>query len=145
MQQLKDEREALFGFTDEDHSAWTNAVEHKHDSSFLKAIDQARNDPEDEGIHVQNKAKLQANLAEKSSDHQGHVGLSHLTEDGKSVRMVDIGPKNATHRVAVAESKVVFPPEVIQAFEMTTDKTDLIGSKGPIFATAKLAGIMAAK
>ena len=70
--------------------------------------------------------------------------LTHLTADGKNVHMVDVGAKNVTKRVAVAESKVVFPPEVLEAFS-TTQPDEMVGPKGPIFATAKIAGIMAAK
>ena len=143
MQQLKEEREALFGFTDEDHNAWTNAANTKHDSSFLEAVDQARNDAQSEKI--QNEQEVQSSVPEQSSGGQGDAGLSHLTVDGKSVHMVDIGAKKATKRVAVAQSKVVFPPEVLQAFAATKDSDDLVGPKGPIFATARLAGIMAAK
>jgi len=51
--------------------------------------------------------------------------------------------KDVTRRVAVAESKVVFPPEVLEAFSANTN--EMVGPKGPIFATAKIAGIMAAK
>jgi MoaC family len=67
--------------------------------------------------------------------------FSHVSADGASVRMVDVGGKASTQRVAVAQTRVVFPPEVVQAFE----GKQWVGPKGPIFATAKLAGIMAAK
>jgi MoaC family len=67
--------------------------------------------------------------------------FSHVSADGASVRMVDVGGKAMTQRVAVAQTRVVFPPEVVEAFE----GKEWVGPKGPIFATAKLAGIMAAK
>ena len=66
--------------------------------------------------------------------------------------MVDVGSKDVTKRVAKAQTKVIFPPEVIDALssynnnnEAANDTEELIGPKGPIFATAKVAGIMAAK
>ncbi len=68
--------------------------------------------------------------------------LTHVSADGMSVHMVDVGEKVATRRVAVAQSKVTFPPNVMQALQVSNE---LIGPKGPILATAKVAGIMAAK
>ena len=62
--------------------------------------------------------------------------------------MVDIGEKEATARVAVARTEVLLPPEVLEAFtlsELGAGTTELVGVKGPIFETARIAGIMAAK
>jgi molybdenum cofactor biosynthesis enzyme len=53
--------------------------------------------------------------------------------------MVDVGNKAPTSRFAKARCTVTFPPEVITAFFNNH------GSKGPIFETARLAGIMDAK
>lgn len=64
--------------------------------------------------------------------------LSHLDDKG-SVHMVDVGDKNVTSRIAVAEG-------YIEAEIATLDlvfKGEL--PKGDVIATAKLAGIMAAK
>jgi len=74
---------------------------------------------------------------------QQQNSFSHVSEDGREVSMVDVGHKSSTQRVARAQSKVVFPPEVMMAFEQSNG--ELIGPKGPIFSTAQLAGIMAAK
>jgi MoaC family len=68
--------------------------------------------------------------------------FSHV-DAGNAVTMVDVGSKQVSRRTARAQSQVVFPPEVMAAFELRGE--ELIGPKGPIFATAKLAGIMAAK
>ena len=57
--------------------------------------------------------------------------------------MVDVGNKSITQRIAKAESKVILPPEVLSEFDVSAG--DLIGPKGSIFSTARLAGIMAAK
>jgi len=70
--------------------------------------------------------------------------------------MVDVGHKVVTPRTAHARSEVWLPPEVLEAFlpgaastnnNTTTNLSfgELVGPKGPIFATAKIAGIMAAK
>jgi len=69
--------------------------------------------------------------------------FTHLDKDTKGVNMVDVGGKQVTARRAKARTTVVFPPEVMAAFEITGG--ELVGPKGPIFATAKIAGIMAAR
>ena len=64
--------------------------------------------------------------------------LSHLDEDGH-LRMVDVGGKDATDRVATAEAQVVMEPG-------TRDRLfagDL--PKGDALAVTRVAGIMAAK
>jgi len=64
--------------------------------------------------------------------------LSHLDEKGRAT-MVDVSQKPVTHRVAVAAARVLMQPET----------RDLVLSgqapKGDVLATARLAGIMAAK
>jgi len=62
--------------------------------------------------------------------------------------MVDVGHKEVTTRMAEAQTKVILPDSVMEAFGLdanTGHQNELIGPKGPILATAKLAGIMAAK
>jgi cyclic pyranopterin phosphate synthase len=65
-------------------------------------------------------------------------GLSHLNERGE-VHMVDVGDKDVTDRVAVAEAFV----------RLSTDTRDRLFAgetpKGDALATVRLAGIMAAK
>ena len=55
--------------------------------------------------------------------------------------MVDVSEKQVTHRTATARSVVVLPVEVLQ--HLTNG--DLVSKKGPVFQTAIIAGIMAAK
>ncbi len=55
--------------------------------------------------------------------------------------MVDVSHKNATDREAMARAIVVFPPEVAAQFVDGEIQT----AKGPVFATAIVAGVMAAK
>jgi hypothetical protein len=148
LQELKEEREALFGFTDQDQQAWSNADGHSHDQSFLDIIDQARQQEYARNNHDnQQRANPSRQHATNDHSHQSGnsaTGLSHVSLDGSSVQMVDVGDKAVTRRIAVAQSRVVFPPEVIEAFSVHGSE-ELVGPKGPIFATAKLAGIMAAK
>jgi indole-3-glycerol phosphate synthase len=64
--------------------------------------------------------------------------LSHVDAEGRA-RMVDVSDKDETNRVAVAGARVQMRPETlarIQAGEI---------AKGDVLATARLAGIMAAK
>lgn len=55
--------------------------------------------------------------------------------------MVDVGAKAATRREAIAQAVVKLPPEV---YALLKDG-EILGKKGPVFQTAILAGIMAAK
>ena len=68
------------------------------------------------------------------SDH----GLTHLDPLGRA-RMVDVTPKESTHRRALARCKVMMEPE-------TTSKiaSNAI-AKGDVLAVARVAGIQAAK
>ncbi|RJP73738.1 MAG: cyclic pyranopterin monophosphate synthase MoaC [Candidatus Abyssobacteria bacterium SURF_17] len=64
--------------------------------------------------------------------------LSHFDEKGAS-RMVDVGRKRATQRVARARATVEMRPETLR---LVVDKRL---QKGDVFEVARLAGIMAAK
>lgn len=64
--------------------------------------------------------------------------FSHIGEDGRS-RMVDVGGKDPTKRLAVARAKVVMSPKT---FALLTQKAL---PKGDALGAARLAGIMAAK
>lgn len=66
--------------------------------------------------------------------------LTHVDADGRPA-MVDISDKRATRRTAVAESRVLLPEEVARVLRDTGGRS----KKGPVFDTAIVAGIMAAK
>ncbi len=55
--------------------------------------------------------------------------------------MVDVSDKAETRRLATAEARVVFPPDVFA----TLQSQGLRAKKGPIIDTAIIAGVMAAK
>jgi cyclic pyranopterin phosphate synthase len=55
--------------------------------------------------------------------------------------MVDVGAKAVTHRIAEAEARVRLPALVARALQRSGHRT----KKGPVFDTAILAGVMAAK
>jgi cyclic pyranopterin phosphate synthase len=64
--------------------------------------------------------------------------LTHLSESGEA-HMVDVSAKAVTERVAVAEGRVLMQPETLALCISGQAK------KGDVFATARIAGIMAAK
>ena len=66
--------------------------------------------------------------------------LSHIDDDNRPA-MVDVSNKRATDRAAHARAVVQFPEAVASRF---TDG-DIRTAKGPVFATAIIAGVMASK
>jgi cyclic pyranopterin monophosphate synthase len=64
--------------------------------------------------------------------------LTHLDEAGNAA-MVDISAKDSTAREAVAEGRITMSAEALAAIE------DGAVKKGDVLATARIAGIMAAK
>ena len=64
--------------------------------------------------------------------------LSHLDEHG-AARMVDVSNKESTARTAVAEGFIAMKRETLALIESGAAK------KGDVIATARIAGIMAAK
>ncbi len=141
-----EEREALFQFSDEEKNAWSN-------NGGMQQIDASQ-------MHI----LRQVMKGESSNQHQHQDAtevtpssndsaqpFSHLNHQGDGVSMVDVGHKAVTRRIATAKSSVIFPPEVLSAFQLRTTQekghrsSEMIGPKGPIFETAKIAGIMAAK
>jgi cyclic pyranopterin phosphate synthase len=64
--------------------------------------------------------------------------LTHLASDG-SARMVDVSAKPLSHREAVAHGKIELQPATLELIA-----SDGI-AKGNVFATARIAGIQAAK
>ncbi len=67
-------------------------------------------------------------------------GLTHLDSNDRP-SMVDVGEKEITHRIAVAQARVRLPQEVAAALRASGHRT----KKGPVFDTAIIAGVMAAK
>jgi cyclic pyranopterin phosphate synthase len=64
--------------------------------------------------------------------------LTHLDARGEA-HMVDVGNKEVTHRVAVAEGRIVMKPATLKLLIAGGHK------KGDVLAVARVAGIMAAK
>jgi molybdenum cofactor biosynthesis protein MoaC len=68
----------------------------------------------------------------------GARGLTHLDAEGRA-RMVDVGAKDPSERVARARARVKMSPESARAVR------DASGPKGEVIGVARLAGIQAAK
>ncbi|MGA7672137.1 MAG: cyclic pyranopterin monophosphate synthase MoaC [Nitrolancea sp.] len=64
--------------------------------------------------------------------------LTHFDEQGNA-RMVDVGAKDETHRVAVAHGQIQMQPETLKLIVEGRAK------KGDVLGVARIAGIMAAK
>ena len=64
--------------------------------------------------------------------------LTHLDDDGRA-RMVDVGAKPVTHRVAIAEGRLDTTPEVVELVRSDRLK------KADVLPTARIAGIAGAK
>jgi cyclic pyranopterin phosphate synthase len=64
--------------------------------------------------------------------------LTHLDESGRA-RMVDVGQKADTERVAIAKGEVVMRPDTLALIRAGALK------KGDVLAVAQVAGVMAAK
>lgn len=66
------------------------------------------------------------------------TNLTHLDKDG-AARMVDVGAKSETKRSATAAGRIRMSADTLKAIR------DGSGPKGDVLATARIAGIMAAK
>ncbi len=66
--------------------------------------------------------------------------LTHIDDDNRPA-MVDVSAKQATAREAIARSVVYLP----QAVRTAVRDGEIDSKKGPVFATAIIAGVMAAK
>jgi cyclic pyranopterin phosphate synthase len=64
--------------------------------------------------------------------------LTHIDAEGNA-RMVDVGDKPETERIAVARASVIMQPDTLKLIQEKALK------KGDVLAVAQLAGIMAAK
>lgn len=64
--------------------------------------------------------------------------LTHFDQQGQA-HMVDVGGKQATHRVAVATGEICMLPATLALIQSGTAK------KGDVLGIARIAGIMAAK
>jgi len=72
------------------------------------------------------------------TDTSATAGLTHLDGQGQA-RMVDVATKAPTLREAIAVASVVMQPQTLATIEAGN------APKGDVLATARIAGIMAAK
>lgn len=145
LEEMKEEREALFGFTNDERDSWAKAskLNYQMAEGSSKNIASAL----EEHYKREDAKKVSADIftaenLDQTSNHDSSSASSftHLNESGNDISMVNVGEKGVTKRIAKARTHVIFPPEVMDAFQIY--EGDLIGTKGPIFTTAKIAGIM---
>lgn len=67
-----------------------------------------------------------------------HSGLTHFDTQGQA-HMVNVGSKDATHRIAIAQGRIVMNPATLAIILAGSAK------KGDVLGIARIAGIMAAK
>ncbi|VEU35721.1 unnamed protein product [Pseudo-nitzschia multistriata] len=150
------DREARYGFTAEERASWGRpAPDPAEMRAVLEGVAHARRAEVNPSLQPQ--AAASEGGAGRSSGipppgchddrHEDHHGsFTHLSGDGTSIHMVDVGAKAVTTRTARARSEVWLPPSVVEALGVgNASDSELVGPKGPIFATARIAGIMAAK
>jgi cyclic pyranopterin monophosphate synthase len=153
LEDQKEERQLLFQFSKQETAAWGQPPSPQSMQDVLQQVQRARQKqeemdtlnaaPEDDA-EIDNDYEIASSQPTTLPDSRHHhESFSHVSSDGNSVHMVDVGHKTITQRTAHAQSQVILPPSVLQAF--STSNNEMVGPKGPIFATAKIAGIMAAK
>jgi cyclic pyranopterin phosphate synthase len=168
-EKARDEREVLYGFTDNERDAWrrtsnddsissSKASSSSHDyfaqlaglrNAGTRRVTNNANDDDDDN----NSNNIKEEVVDTKNSK--NATFSHLTPRGDGIHMVDVGNKVPSRRVAIARSVVIFPPEVLSAFHVILNNNnnssserkqqEMIGPKGPIFEIAKIAGIMGAK
>ena len=148
LEDLQAEREAIFMFSDSEKESWVQQSSSLLNSSPSEVREENSNFMSlDETLVKLRSAEESSDLFSKDDSYTmpSSSPFTHLTSHGDSITMVDVGDKHVTTRIAKACSKVVFPKEVMSAFQARSNGTEIIGPKGPIFETARLAGIMGAK
>ena len=92
--------------------------------------------------HCQNRCGSQTpQLLNSSTPQPSHMSnFTHLDASGNP-SMVDVGEKTATKRMARARATLVLGDEIMDRLE----KEEIHTKKGPVFQTAIIAGVMAAK
>jgi cyclic pyranopterin monophosphate synthase len=79
-----------------------------------------------------------ANPRDAASEQDTKPKLTHFDDSGRA-RMVDVGDKASTHRVAIATGRISMQPETASIIREGR------AAKGDVLAVAQVAAIMAAK
>ncbi|GFH55355.1 hypothetical protein CTEN210_11831 [Chaetoceros tenuissimus] len=171
IEEMNADREAIYNFSKEEKAAWgSNSIDKVYNQEFLDAVAKAREakaiyektlnqDLDQKMQDIANEAKSEYNSSNSNVEaveeeikdthisNESSQPFTHLNSSGDQASMVDVGHKIVTRRTAKARSTVLFPPSVMSALGIntTSENHEMIGKKGPIFSTAKIAGIMASK
>lgn len=93
---------------------------------------------------VKKKRSMDTTIQREQRSAYGTAGvssLSHVDSKSNTPTMVDVSTKQVTKRVAHARAYVRLPPSVVACFK----GGEITSPKGPVFATAIVAGTMGAK
>ena len=171
IEEMNADRESIYNFSKEEKAAWgSNSINKVYNQEFLDAVAKAREakaiyektlnqDLDQKMQDIANEAKseyksntnnveaVEEEIEDVSMSNESSRPFTHLNSSGDQASMVDVGHKIVTRRTAKARSTVLFPPSVMSALGIntTSGNHEMIGKKGPIFSTAKIAGIMASK
>ena len=91
-----------------------------------------------EKMNMKMETKMNDQADNSNQVDNADPGFSHIDENGDA-RMVNVADKGRVRRTATARGKILLAPATIRAI-----KENLI-AKGSVLATARVAGIMAAK
>lgn len=92
--------------------------------------------------HPQQSRPLEPPIRAPSS-----TNLTHVDAATNQASMVDVSAKPMSKRRASASGKVLLPPRLLPLLQGSDGATEIFSpaGKGPVFATARLAGLMGAK
>jgi cyclic pyranopterin phosphate synthase len=166
MAELADERQALFGFSDEEVSGWgsrDNVNSPPSGSGFsddMQKLNEMLQNPESHHMYDDttdqdiNHGDLHGDDRPYGSDDEPY-GFTHLTQtkgtssgapSQTTFKMVDVSPKIETKRTATAVASISLPPVISDAFRASgIDQGGPATAKGAVFDVARLAGIMGVK
>jgi hypothetical protein len=147
IRELEEERVQLLGEVDQEHQFPSL---HSNSTTFSKE-DERRQDLEARFHFTQEDYQAWTNVPTKLPKHgtdphsnlhvpEDNETLTHWDASKEQVTMVDVSSKNATQRHAVAQSIVLVPIEAMKVLMPEDKSTEIHGPKGPIFATARIAG-----
>ena len=98
LKELQEERELLFGFTDDETSAWQQSSLRTLEKSHMDAVNESRLETQPLSEDVPSSSNF---------DHEQQQLFTHISQDGAGATMVDVGDKQVTRRVARAQTRVV--------------------------------------
>jgi len=156
IQEMNEERETLFNFSEEEYSSWSEEgkkpiIVSEEEPVTIPDVPQSSIWEEmSKSTQTTPTPSLSSLTPPPSSTTQSQIPnpqpFTHLNPTTNQIRMVPITHKKHTIRVASATTTVHFPPQVSALLKLSENNLyDATTPKGPIFSSAQIAGIMAVK